>query len=353
MKGIVVEINKKNMVIMKQNGEFIKEKIIKGVDIGQEVSISEQSKAFKSLYRFSLIAATFMLFIFGGLQFKLYYTPYGYLNLDINPSIVVEYNKFERVLNARGLNDDGNVVISHTKDLTNDRLESAITDLVKTANESNYLVDNEENQILLSTYSPDIQISNEVQEKVNKSVNDYLSKLTKKAEIMKQVVSKEDIERAQTQNISVGKLKLYEKAKQVDSTITMEDVKNKSVRETVKLIKEKQKIKGNNKDKEKNSREDSKEVGENEDKDTSQSNQIMTSPNIYDSPKKSNTLQPSASIIKDSIESQKDNKKSAIENKEKINQTPKIESHERVKDKINKIQERIKNINNKTKRTNN
>lgn len=342
MKGIVVDINKNKMIIMKKDGSFIKERLIKEAEIGQEVSISEPTKIYNNLYKYSLIAATFMLFIFGGLQAKAYYTPYGYLNIDINPSIEVSYNKFERVLGVKGLNDDGSKVISNTENLINDKLEDAVACLVKTANADNYLVEKEDNQILLSTYSPDNEESNEVKDKVNKSVLNYLSSQSKKAEVLNEIVTKADLDMAATQKISVGKLKLYQRAKEVDSSITLADVANKPVRDTVKLIKEK--------------KQEQEKKNNSNTKDDTKSEELIK-PVLPTAPKSDNVNEDNGTTnYKGEKENtgninkvNKSNDQTDKIIKQKFNQIPKIESQLKAKDKIETIKQRMKDINNKDK----
>ncbi len=48
-----------------------------------------------------------------------YYTPAGYINIDINPSIEMTYNMFERIINVRAINSDGKTVIDNTAPIKN------------------------------------------------------------------------------------------------------------------------------------------------------------------------------------------------------------------------------------------
>ena len=331
------------MIIMKDDGSFIESKLIKGMDIGHEVSIAESSRMYKTLYKYSLIAATFTLFFLGGIQVKSYYTPYGSINIDINPSIEVKYNKFERCLGAQGLNDDGQKVVFETGNVTHNRLEDVVRNLVDTASKDNYLKDNEENQILLSTYSPDTKKSNNVIEKINNSLNLYLNKQTKKTEIINEIISKDDIDKAILQKMSVGKLKLYEKAKITDPNITIEDIKSKPVREIVKSMREKQKEKENSKNA-------NKQVikQKNTDEKLIQPDK-PTVPILNDENNEKNDVKqaPETQTQKVFKNNGQSNNQQNIIIGQKPNKIPNIEVGKNAKDSIDRIRKRVKEINDK------
>lgn len=355
MKGIAVEIRKNKMVIMKEDGTFINAPLIKGIEIGKEVEIKEPSVKFIKFYKYGAMAASIMLFFIIGIQVNAYYTPYGYVDIDINPSIRLEYNKFDRILSVSGLNEDGNKVISHTSNIKNSKVEDAVANLVISASNDNYLKEGTDNEIMLSSYSTDTNHANIVKNKVATSVNQYINKQSKKTEVINETISKDDAENAKRNNISVGKYKLYQKARNVDPTITLEDVKNKPVKETVKLLNEKKKeIKSEEKlntDKndstvQKTFNEEQIEKQSNED--TSKNEPIKK--DLKNSDKKQDIKESQSNNSK--IDNNKDIQNSVLKKDKDLNQIkkpieiPKIQSELDAREKIKKINERIKNIKN-------
>jgi hypothetical protein len=156
------------------------------------------------------------------------------MNIDINPSVELEFNKYERVLNAKALNEDGTKIINHTGKIKNYKVEDAAKLLVETCANDNYIKDNVDNSIMFTLYSPNQNKIDGIKSKVNANVENLLKIKNKKAELINEIATKEDIDRASLQNISVGKLKLYEKIKAVKPETTIEDVKNQPVRDLVK-----------------------------------------------------------------------------------------------------------------------
>lgn len=334
MKGLVMEIDKKNMVIMKEDGSFINTRCIDGAQIGEEVTVSETSPIWDNIYRYASVAAVIMILLLGGVQAKAYYTPYGYLNIDINPSIQVEFNKFERIIGVNGLNEDGKKVISNTEGVKNLRLEDGIQKLVQTAGKNDYLKDDTENDIMLSVYSPDSSNIENINNKVNNSVILYLNSKSKKAELINQTVTRADLDNAILQNISVGKLILYQRAKEVEPSITIEEVKIKPIREIIMIIKKKK---------------NEEKIGKKEEK-TDERNTVV--PITPTEPKNENKInQPQIENNNNqgnsSIQGPNDNQnRIEIRNGQTILQSdnaPQIESRDKVQSRIGQIEQRMEN----------
>lgn len=242
MRAVVMDINKKQMVIMKEDGTFEKVKMTEGASIGDEITLADAHVNWRKLNKYTGIAASIALVLFGSWQVYAYYTPYGYVNIDINPSIELGFNKYERIISTKGINGDGYKVLSKTPNIKHSRIEDATRSIVETASEDNYIKNNQDNNILFSIYMPNRERVQVINTKINSSVLQYLKSSGKKAELINEIVSKEDLDKAGLQNISVGKLKLYEKAKAVDPNVTIDDIKNKSVKDIIKMIRTAKKV---------------------------------------------------------------------------------------------------------------
>ena len=52
-----------------------------------------------------------ILVLFGGFSYNHYFTPVAYVDMDVNPSIGLTLNRFDRVIYTHAYNDDGAVII--------------------------------------------------------------------------------------------------------------------------------------------------------------------------------------------------------------------------------------------------
>lgn len=149
MKGIIMEVDGKNLVVMKKNGEFIKmKKESQNVCVGQEISIQRGKGNQKgTIRRLTALAASFLIFLGAGVGGYAYYAPKGYVNVDINPGIEMVYNRFDNVIKAEGMNEDGKKVLVTAGNLKNNDVGIAMKRILEAAEENKYIYHDEENYV--------------------------------------------------------------------------------------------------------------------------------------------------------------------------------------------------------------
>lgn len=149
MKGIVMEVDEKDLVVMKKNGEFIKMKK-KGQcpRVGQEIGIpGVKYNRKRAVRRLTALAASFLIFIGAGAGGYAYYTPKGYLDLDINPGIELTNNVFNKIIKSEGANEEGESVIEAAGNLKNKDIGIAVKMILEAADEKGFLIEDEENHV--------------------------------------------------------------------------------------------------------------------------------------------------------------------------------------------------------------
>lgn len=138
--GLVLSINKNKAHIVTPSGEFVKVKI-KGdpPKVGETFS-GELVKNF-TLPKFPVVAASiaFML-LFSGTAYA-YYTPTSSVIVEINPSIMLKLNMFNRIIGSSPLNDDGETVLKEIK-LKNKPINDGLKTIVDEAKKDNFINDN-------------------------------------------------------------------------------------------------------------------------------------------------------------------------------------------------------------------
>lgn len=130
--------------------------------------------------------------------------------LEVNPSVEINVNKKERVLNVRPLNDDGAKIIGEM-DFSGSTLEVTVNALIGSMLQNGYL--NEmANSILISVDDKNDADGALLQQKLTKEVNDMLQEQTFQAAVMSQRLTKNDelAALAKQYNISEGKAQLIQ-----------------------------------------------------------------------------------------------------------------------------------------------
>ena len=154
MKGIILEVQKNNITILNHDGEFI---TLKNYD--RSYAVGEIYEYRKESYfqskQWIALAASLLLFITSGLGFASYYIPQGYINIDVNPSIEVSYNLYERVINAAGVNSDGTLILNQLMSLKNKKVENAVKLILDEIETMGYITDSDNKLALITVNGRD------------------------------------------------------------------------------------------------------------------------------------------------------------------------------------------------------
>ena len=155
MRGIVMEIKGSRCVILKKDGTFAEIRN-RNYAVGQEVTASNPSVG-----KFLSAAACLAVICTAAFGYHLYYTPTSYVYMDINPSVRLDLNCFERVIDVVPLNEDAEVLLSNLT-IRKGSAEECMNTIVSACQEQNYL--NEHNtDIEVSVRTDSAKLETEVE----------------------------------------------------------------------------------------------------------------------------------------------------------------------------------------------
>lgn len=133
MSGVIVSVKGRYAVLLTKNSDFIKVKN-KNYSVGDEVKIPQYKGQI-------LAAAASFIVVCGGISS--YFVPAKYVSVDINPSVMMTINIYNRVINTKPLNDDAEILLSKT-DVSGMSVSDSMDELIKKSEEIGYL--NEHNK---------------------------------------------------------------------------------------------------------------------------------------------------------------------------------------------------------------
>ncbi|WML36786.1 anti-sigma factor domain-containing protein [Clostridium sp. OS1-26] len=244
MKGIVLQRLDDKIIVLTKDGDFVEvDKPNDFVDIGEEIVINRPEKDKKLIFRhFIYAAAVFLMFFVGGYSAYAYYTPKGYVNVDINPSIEIAYNLYGKPIKLRALNEDGNKVIKKIDKSHLKSVDIVINEIIKISEEERFISKEKENTIIITVTELDKKIDDQ---SLEKAVDNYIkeSKIAAKTIFLKG--NKTIYEKAKEQNISPCKLILIDQAIEKSSGHELNDIDKKSVKEIINIINEEEGYKSN------------------------------------------------------------------------------------------------------------
>lgn len=136
-----------------------------------------------------LVAAALVLVLGGaglGVNYQINYRVDSVVGLDVNPSIVLELNQREKVVQARALNEDAEVVLEGM-DLSGADLNVAINALIGSLLRNGYI--NElANSILVTVEGQDLDKETQLQERLTQEINDILQASSIEASVLGQTL---------------------------------------------------------------------------------------------------------------------------------------------------------------------
>ena len=240
MKGIVVEINEKDAVILSDEGLFTKIKN-KNYQIGQTVRIEKNKKlASKWIVGAASMAAALALCTTGAFA---YYTPTDYVSLDVNPSIEYSVNRFDRILDVKAVNDDGEAILSEL-DLKNKTIKNGMKETLDQLIADGYLKDDPDSGVVITTSNDDMEEAEQLATELKQEVKTYLDTQDGiAAEVDSEAVGLDRVEEARDLGVTPGKLSLVEKLQEsTNGAISKEEWLAMPVKEINKAIKENRRL---------------------------------------------------------------------------------------------------------------
>ena len=335
MKAIVAEIDKKQMIVITDKGDFIKVKRQLSLGIGDEIELKPQNINL-TYRRLASIAACFLACIFLSTGVYAYYTPYSYVSVDINPSIALSLNRFERVIAVNPLNEDAVNLIKNTKGLKNQDIDDALSAIIKSASETGYIDEKTENQVMVVVSAKNSKQEEKLAEMVTIAANNELSKVNNNFGVMVEKASVKSYKEALSNKQSPGKEILADKLREVSPEIKDEEVRNMSVREVVHLIKEgKKAIMTTEKDNDKEDKDDKEEqFATNKDRDKKEDKEADSKAEKYN--KGSDRHRPAAAVNKDNASTsdrEKDNEDYRNKDREQENADKDKKDNKEIEDK--------------------
>ena len=160
MKAVVVSIKGNHVALLRSDGQIIKMRN-HNYALGDE--INDSTFRMKKLKLASVAAALFITF--ASTTTWAYVTPYYYVSVDVNPSITMSVNRFDRVIQV-DTKDDDLLNLNETLKLKNQNINTAMSDLVDHIEARGYI--GSESEVVIAVASKDTTKSVALAEKLEK-----------------------------------------------------------------------------------------------------------------------------------------------------------------------------------------
>ncbi|MDQ2086385.1 PA14 domain-containing protein [Herbivorax sp. ANBcel31] len=240
-RGLIMDIGQHTVTVLTKDNEFYKLKRRPAMFKTQEVEFRKSDIINVAYYikRLSTVAACLLL-ILTGMMFSdnipVWNTGdsdvFGYVSLDVNPSVEFKIDEEQKILNVLSLSltDDSEKEIS----LEGMKVTEGLYKVMEHYNEINVLSDVEENYVLLAGA---INNKNKTfEEEIVKSLKDSKNRIEIEFERINMVVAKsssEHRELATKNDISMGKYTIFTEINEHKEDISIEEYKNMSLKDII------------------------------------------------------------------------------------------------------------------------
>ncbi|MDF2890023.1 MAG: hypothetical protein K0R80_390 [Clostridia bacterium] len=239
MKGIIAEIHGSYMIVIAKNGDFIKCKKLPNCNIGDEINIPARNM--NSIYKkLTTVAASFLILAMLSSGVYAYYTPYSYVSVDINPSLELYVNRFDKVIGVHAFNEEAQLVIDSSVEIKNKDIDTALEQILDSAAEAGYLKENTENSVMIVVSSGNAKEEAALSNKISKTSIAVLSSISSDYEVILEKTQVENYKKAKKDNISPGKVMLANRFKEVKPDIDEEEIKHMPLQQAIKQIEKKE-----------------------------------------------------------------------------------------------------------------
>ncbi len=208
MKAVVMQVEGGQAVLLGNDGRFVRIRN-KGYQIGDVVTMQEQRLG-KARFRAMTVAAAVCMLLLGGVGWA-YATPYYYVSLDVNPSVMLEVNYFERVISIQAVNEDAAEILAGLN-LKNKNVDAAVSAVVASIANAGYLA--EGGNVYVGSAAENghkaERLASELQETVKEEVEKVVEETESEVEIEVECkgLGYEMVQKARELQITPGKLNI-------------------------------------------------------------------------------------------------------------------------------------------------
>jgi hypothetical protein len=236
-RGLIAKIKDNYCIVVTREGAYKKVPVpAGGARPGMEISYRDY--AFYPLLKPLMLAASILVLLFSLTLFRQAVLPpaAAYVSLDINPSLEMTVNRDMQVIEVSFFNDDG-IDLVQEAELEGKTLYEALDTLVRNAIDRNYIKPDQKN-LMISTVTAASADTTELDPiKLQQALESAIAAGGFTGEVRVYQVADEVRTMAKQNGLSPGKFVLYEQAKETGAKVTVQEIKQNSVRELVDIYK--------------------------------------------------------------------------------------------------------------------
>lgn len=186
-----------------------------------------QKSHFFSYKRFAAVVVCLLLVLFGQKGYSVYFTPVSTISIDVNPSIEFSVNQFDKVIDVESYNEDGEMLVSSMKNMRFLDYKKALNLLLQNENMASYLT--QDQTIIITVFGASDQKNDEMLAGLSTCTASY-------SNVHCSSGHSEEVTEAHSFGLSCGKYRAFLELQALDPSITLEDIRDLSMRQIQDMI---------------------------------------------------------------------------------------------------------------------
>lgn len=187
----------------------------------------------------AVLASVAIIILSGVFAYSAYFIPVAYVDLDVNPSIELALNRFDRVIGIHAYNEDGSDIIKDIL-LKNRSYGEALTLLMEAINQHGYFQDNALISVTFSLETDNKSKEQDLLAGIQTGIEDYMTGHHHASQTQIDVfsVSNDTRNHSHELNLSPAKYLAIQELIEVDPTASVESCRKHSINEIRRLAQE-------------------------------------------------------------------------------------------------------------------
>lgn len=185
-----------------------------------------QKSHFFSYKRFAAVVVCLLLVLVGQKGYSVYFTPVSTISIDVNPSIEFSVNRFDKVIDVASYNEDGEILVSSMNVRFLD-YKKALNLLLQNENMASYLT--QDQTVIITVFGASDQKNDEMLASLAAYTASYENVHCSSGH-------SEEVTEAHSFGLSCGKYRAFLELQALDPSITIEDIRDLSMRQMQDMI---------------------------------------------------------------------------------------------------------------------
>lgn len=185
-----------------------------------------QKSHYFSYQRFAAVVVCLLLVLVGQKGYSVYFTPVSTISIDVNPSIEFSVNRFDKVIDVESYNEDGEMLVSSMNVRFLD-YKKALNLLLHNENMASYLTPDQ--TVIITVFGASDQKSDEMLASLATYTDSYENVHCSSGR-------SEEVTEAHSFGLSCGKYRAFLELQALDPSITVEDIRELSMRQIQDMI---------------------------------------------------------------------------------------------------------------------